>query len=115
MIVLTGDGEKGAVDHAPFDRVLSTAAARNIPYTWVEQCIDEGLIVTPYTGEGHRWALLVLTVSAGVASGGMNGTASFMPLRGQGLSPVDQRAIECHDDLHMTVTASGQTLTYSQG
>lgn len=112
--VVTGDGEKGAVEYAPFDRVLSTAAARNVPYAWVEQCREGALIVTPYTGEAHKWALLVLTVSAGVASGGMDGTASFMPLRGHGLSPMDQDAIECHDDLWVEVSKSGQRLTYSR-
>lgn len=112
VVAITGDGEQGAADYAPFDRVLSTAAAQNIPYAWVEQCTEGGLIVTPYTGQAHKWALLVLTVSAGVASGGMDGTASFMPLRGQGLSPMDQDAIECHDDLWLEVSKSGQILTY---
>lgn len=114
VVVIAGDGEQGAADYAPFDRVLSTAAARNIPYAWVEQCTEGGFIVTPYTGEAHKWALLVLTVSAGVATGGMDGTASFMPLRGQGLSPMDQDAIECRDDLWVEVSKSGQVLTYLQ-
>jgi protein-L-isoaspartate(D-aspartate) O-methyltransferase len=114
VTVMTGDGARGAAEYAPYDRVLSTAAARNIPYAWVEQCKDGGLIVTPYTGEGHTMALLVLTVCAGVAAGHMEGTASFMPLRGQGMTQAEQRAIESHDDLHMEVTPSGQHLTYSQ-
>lgn len=113
VTVITGDGEQGAAAYAPFDRVLSTAAARQIPYAWVEQCKDGGIIVTPYTGEGHKWALLVLTVSEGVATGGMDGTASFMPLRGQGISPVEQDAIECHDNLRVEVNKLGQILTYS--
>lgn len=112
VVVITGDGEHGAPDHAPFDRVLSTAAARNVPYAWVEQCVEGGLIVTPYTGEGHKYALLVLTVSAGVAAGGMEGTAFFMPLRGQGLSQADQRALECRNDLWVEVGKSGQVITY---
>ncbi|WP_242903417.1 protein-L-isoaspartate O-methyltransferase family protein [Actinomadura terrae] len=114
VTVVTGDGEQGAAEYAPFDRILSTAAARIVPYCWVEQCTEGGLIVTPYTGEAHKWALLVLTVSAGVASGGLEGTASFMPLRGQGLSPVNREAIENHDDLRIEVSRSGQTLTYSR-
>ena len=114
VIVIAGNGEHGAAKHAPYQRVISTAAVHTIPYAWVEQCTDSGLVVTPYTGEGHKWALLVLTVSAGKASGGTQGTASFMPLRGQGLSQIEQDAIECRDDLHVEVTESGQTISYSQ-
>lgn len=95
------------------DRVLSTAAVHRVPFAWVEQSREGGLIVTPYTGEGHKCALLVLVVSDGAAAGGMQGTASFMPLRGQGLSQMEQRAIECHDDLHIAVNKSGQKVTYS--
>ncbi len=113
VVVVAGNGEQGVPEYAPFDRVLATAAIHTVPYAWVEQCKDGGLVVTPYTGEGHRWALLALTVSDGIATGGAEGTASFMPLRGQGLSQMDQNAIENHDDLHVEVSRSGQVLTYS--
>lgn len=113
VTVVTGDGERGAAGYAPYDRVMATAAAKDIPYAWVEQCRDGALIVAPYTGEGHRWALLVLTVSGGIAAGGVTGTASFMPLRGQGLSQIEQAALECHDDLRVEVGPSGQRLIYS--
>ena len=114
VTVITGDGERGASEYAPYGRVLATAATRNIPYAWVEQCRDEGLIVTPYTGEGHRWALLVLAVSGGVAAGRVAGEASFMPLHGQGMAQAEQAAIESHDDLHVEVSQSGQRLTYAR-
>ncbi|MGH3157203.1 MAG: protein-L-isoaspartate O-methyltransferase family protein [Streptosporangiaceae bacterium] len=73
VVVITGDGERGARSHAPFDRVLATAAAHTIPYAWVKQTRDGGLIVAPYTGRGHRGALLVLTVNRGVATGQLRG------------------------------------------
>jgi protein-L-isoaspartate(D-aspartate) O-methyltransferase len=113
VTVITGDGERGAADYAPFDRVLSTAAARVVPYAWVEQCVDGGLIVTPYTGEGHRYGLLGLVVSGGVAAGGIVDEASFMPLRGQGMTQAEQRAIESRDDLRVEVSPSGQRLSYT--
>lgn len=112
VTVITGDGENGAAEYAPYERVVVTGAARNIPYPWVEQCKDGGLIVTPYTGEGHKLALLVLTVSDGVAFGHVAGTASFMPLRGQGMPQAEQAAIESHDDLRIEVSQAGQRLIY---
>lgn len=90
---------------------MATAAAHTIPYAWVEQTREGGLMVVPYTGWGHRSALLVLTVSGGVATGQPEGDASFMPLRGQKLSQVERRAIESRPGLRVTVTTSGQQIT----
>jgi hypothetical protein len=73
--------------------------------------IDGGLIVAPYTGEGHKGGMAVLGVSDGVARGGIEGDAPFMPIRGQGLSAVEQNAIETISDLWIEVTPSGQRLS----
>jgi protein-L-isoaspartate(D-aspartate) O-methyltransferase len=113
--VITGDGEQGVAGRAPFDRVIATAAAHTIPYSWVEQTRDGGLIVVPYTGRGHEGALLVLTVRGGVAEGRAEGEASFMPLRGQRLSQAEQAAIESWPGLRVRVTASGQQVTAITG
>jgi protein-L-isoaspartate(D-aspartate) O-methyltransferase len=108
VVVLTGDGALGAPADAPFDRVVATAAVHTVPYAWVQQTRDGGRIVTPYTGENHRGALLVLTVRGGTAAGGVAGDAAFMPLSGQKLSQVALRAIESRPGLRLEVTASGQ-------
>lgn len=42
-----GDGSGGWPEHAPFDRVLVTAATERIEQTWIDQLNDEGLIVAP--------------------------------------------------------------------
>jgi protein-L-isoaspartate(D-aspartate) O-methyltransferase len=110
VVVIAGDGERGAPAHAPFDRVIATAAAHTIPYAWVEQTRDGGLIVTPYTGEGHKAALVVLSVNGGVATGGVAGDAAFMPLWGQRLRQEDLHAIESRPGLRLEVTVSGQRL-----
>jgi|SRR5437868_7197940 len=114
VTVITGDGQRGSPENAPFDRVIATAAARTIPFPWVEQTKNGGLIVTPYTGQGHEGAMLVLTVSDGVARGGVEGEASFMPLRGHGLTPAERTEIDSCPDLHIEVTASGQRITTGQ-
>jgi protein-L-isoaspartate(D-aspartate) O-methyltransferase len=112
--VVIGDGELGAAEWAPFDRVLATAAVHTIPYPWVEQTRDGGLIVAPYTGPGHAGALLVLTVHGEIAEGGSEGEACFMPLRGQWLSQAELAAIESQSELRVTVTTSGQQITAGQ-
>jgi protein-L-isoaspartate(D-aspartate) O-methyltransferase len=47
VTVLTGDGFKGAVDYAPFDRIIVTAAAEDIPSALVEQLAPAGKLVLP--------------------------------------------------------------------
>jgi protein-L-isoaspartate(D-aspartate) O-methyltransferase len=109
--VIAGDGSRGSPGDAPFDRVIATAAVHTVPYPWVAQTRNGGLLVVPYTGESHSAALLVLTVCDGVASGGMEGTASFMPLSGQGLSQARLRAIVDHPGLRVRVGPEGQSVT----
>ncbi|MFC4052891.1 methyltransferase domain-containing protein [Actinomadura syzygii] len=85
--VVTGDGAQGVPAFAPFDRVIATAAVRDVPYAWVEQTRPGGRVVMPWRNdlvEGGR--LLVLDVSAdGSAAGRFGGGLSFMPLRQQPL------------------------------
>jgi protein-L-isoaspartate(D-aspartate) O-methyltransferase len=83
--VLTGDGAPGCPEAAPFDRVISTVAAPQVPYAWVAQTRPEGLVVTPWNSAYQPAGLLSLTVAPnGTATGGLvNTTISFMPLRDQ--------------------------------
>ena len=45
--VRVGDGSRGWSEHAPFDRVLVTAAAAEPPYALLEQMREGGLMVVP--------------------------------------------------------------------
>ncbi|MCD0448258.1 methyltransferase domain-containing protein [Actinocorallia sp. API 0066] len=110
VVVLTGDGELGAAEHAPFDRVIATAAAHTVPYPWVRQTKDGGRIIVPYTGDGCQYGLLALDVRDGEAAGQVVGDAAFMPLRGQRLHPAVQNNIEDWPGLEVRVTAEGQRL-----
>jgi protein-L-isoaspartate(D-aspartate) O-methyltransferase len=108
VVVVCGDGELGAPGRAPFDRVIATAAAHTVPYPWVGQTADGGLIVFPYTGVHHPCGLAVLTVSAGVACGRIVGEAGFMPLRGQRLHPMELEKLgEVRSDVSAVVIEVG--------
>ncbi|GGV41602.1 hypothetical protein GCM10010182_77750 [Actinomadura cremea] len=114
VTVITGDGENGAPDFAPYDRVIVTASARTIPYAWVEQSRDGGRIVVPYSGPECPGALLVLDVADGIAKGGAVGDAYFMPLRGQ-KQPQSvlqaERGPDALERLRVTVAVTGQDVT----
>jgi protein-L-isoaspartate(D-aspartate) O-methyltransferase len=45
--VHTGDGHRGWLEHAPYDRILVAAAAESVPPALVEQLADTGILVIP--------------------------------------------------------------------
>ena len=49
----TGDGHYGWPGHAPYDRILTAAAAESVPPALVEQLADTGLLVIP-VGVWHQ-------------------------------------------------------------
>lgn len=54
--ILVGDGLRGAPGRAPFDRILVTAAAEDIPQELVDQLTDDGAMVLPlgpHSGPQH--------------------------------------------------------------
>lgn len=113
VVVVTGDGELGVPERAPYDRLIATAAVRTLPYAWVNQVRDGGLIVFPYTGEHCGHGLGVLTVRDGTAFGtiGSEGRAGFMPLRGRGLSQAELQAIKDVKRLEIVVRKGRQDVT----
>lgn len=47
VTVVVGDGREGLVQHAPFDRIIVTAATENLPGALVEQLADGGKLLAP--------------------------------------------------------------------
>jgi Protein-L-isoaspartate(D-aspartate) O-methyltransferase (PCMT) len=83
--VITGDGVEGYPPGAPYDRVISTAAAAEVPSAWVAQTRPGGRVLTPWGTAFYPGGLLALTVDhdATTATGGIVGPASFLWLRAQ--------------------------------
>lgn len=52
VIVVLADAENGVPDHAPYDRVIVTAGAWDIPPAWSHQLADGGRIVVPLRMRG---------------------------------------------------------------
>jgi protein-L-isoaspartate(D-aspartate) O-methyltransferase len=47
VIVVVADGLAGVPDHAPYDRILVTAAAETVPNTLVEELAEGGVMLLP--------------------------------------------------------------------
>ena len=54
-----GDGYKGLVEHAPFDKILITAATKEFPKSLLEQLKIGGLMVAPI-GNSRRQTMTVI-------------------------------------------------------
>ncbi|HTZ34773.1 MAG TPA: protein-L-isoaspartate(D-aspartate) O-methyltransferase [Stellaceae bacterium] len=58
IVTRFGDGSKGWREQAPFDRIIATAAAREIPPVLIEQLAPGGLLVLPVGAEYHDQRLV---------------------------------------------------------
>ncbi len=84
ITVITADGSQGYPPHAPYDRIISTAAVQHVPYPWVAQTRPGGKILTPWGTPYHNGALVSFTVNGdGSAEGHIVGNVAFMFLRDQ--------------------------------
>ena len=74
--VRVGDGSRGWEEHAPFDRILVTAAAAEPPAALLSQLKPEGRMVIPLGGEDIQQLSIVEKDAAGETS-----TRAIIPVR----------------------------------
>ena len=75
-------GTYGWPDQAPFDAILVTASAKEIPESLVKQLGEGGRLVAP-TGDAHEQKLVVLTKNGSRVSRRELGACKFVPLIGK--------------------------------
>jgi protein-L-isoaspartate(D-aspartate) O-methyltransferase len=63
--VVLGDGFVGVPDQAPFDRIVVTAAAEEVPDSLIEQLADDGIMVLPLGPHAGAQLLVKLTKTKG--------------------------------------------------
>lgn len=84
VTVVLADGSKGFPEAAPYDRILVTAAAPDIPTPLLEQLKNPGILVIPV---GGQYSFQSLTVVRKDPSGRVKvedrGGCSFIPLQGK--------------------------------
>lgn len=73
-----GDGHLGWPEFAPYDRVMVTAAAENMPYPLVEQMVEGGKMVVPVGPEGSQVLTLLVKHGKKVVQRHLMGVA-FVP------------------------------------
>ena len=76
------DGTYGWPDQAPFDAIMVTASAREIPEALINQLGEGGRLVAP-AGDADKQKLVVLTKKGGKLSKKEIGDCKFVPLVGK--------------------------------
>ncbi len=74
-----GDGAEGWAEHAPYDRVLMTCAAPELPPALAAQLAEGGRLVMPVGGPGGQ-RLTVFTKSGGAMNSRAVCDVAFVPL-----------------------------------
>ncbi|MGH3570010.1 MAG: methyltransferase, FxLD system [Pseudonocardia sp.] len=85
--VVLADAEDGVPDHAPFDRVIVTVRAWDIPPAWVDQLAVDGRIVVPLRLRGLTRTVALDQVGDHYGprlAGGDVRLCSFVPMQGAG-------------------------------
>ncbi|MGH3832944.1 MAG: methyltransferase, FxLD system [Pseudonocardiaceae bacterium] len=93
--VICGDGEEGYPAAAPFDRIIVTAGAWDIPPAWLEQLAPGGRIVVPLRIRGLTRLVALERHGASWRSVSVENDG-FIPLRGAGHLP--ERNIRLDED-----------------
>lgn len=63
VMVEAGDGTLGWPEHAPYDRIIVTAAAPSVSSCWIEQLLIRGKIVLPEGAPLHQQLMVVTKIS----------------------------------------------------
>jgi len=57
--IFTGNGTLGLKEYAPYDRIIVTAGAKDLPYPLLQQLKEEGIMVIP-VGDAYSQELMVV-------------------------------------------------------
>jgi protein-L-isoaspartate(D-aspartate) O-methyltransferase len=75
-----GDGYEGLPSYAPFDRILVTAGAPEIPKKLLSQLREGGILVIPEGGASGQKMIRVVKNAEGAYTRSEHGSFSFVPL-----------------------------------
>ena len=75
-----GDGYKGLVNFAPFDKIIVTAGAPYVPNDLIKQLKEGGIMVIPVGGSNVQKMLLINKISKNNIEQKVLDDFSFVPL-----------------------------------
>ena len=111
VTVVCSDGADGWRDNAPYDRIIVTAAAADLPPAWTEQLAEGGRLVVPLSLRGVQQSVAFDSVGEHLMSVSII-DCGFMPLRGAlaGRDPVRTLGTAASDVAIRTFGVDGHSL-----
>lgn len=103
--VVAADAEHGVPDCAPYDRIIVTAGAWDIPPAWIEQSSENGRIVVPLRLKGLTRSIAFDRAGEALVSRSYR-LSGFVPMQGAGAH--DERLI--HLDEGVVLRVDGEAL-----
>ncbi len=79
--IIVGDGFAGVPARAPYDRIIVTAAAEQVPQTLIDQLADNGVMVLPLGSQSGTQHIVKLTKSSTGMTRENLIAVRFVPLR----------------------------------
>ena len=102
VTVVSGDGEHGAPGHGPFDAIIATAGAWDIPPTWLAQLDGSGTLVVPLRMNGVTRSIGFRQRDGHLASASAY-TCGFVPMQGAGTRPETFFTVPAPGGGHITL------------
>lgn len=109
--VICGDGLLGHVDRAPYDRIIVTAGAWDIPPAWTRQAAAGGRMVVPLRISGYSCRVAVERAENATWRSLSCELDGFIPMRGAGCPQerntpvVDHGRAELRTEAHLPIDA----------
>lgn len=91
---ILADGENGVPDGGPYDRIMVTAAAWDIPPWWISSLTEHGRLIVPLTVCGTTRSIAFDREAKGLISRSY-GLAHFVPMQGEGAA--EERKVMLRD------------------
>lgn len=110
VTVACGDGEYGWPQQAPYDRIIVTAGAWDIPQSWTEQLAPDGLLVVPLRIRGVTRSI-TFARQHGVWVSTDAFECGFMAMRGDGA--MTERQVKIRESLVLRIDDNGTAGAHS--
>lgn len=81
--LFVGDGSLGLAEHAPFDAIVASAAADEVPPPWESQLAEGGRLVVPIGPGGDEWVIVFEKRGGRLVEKERLVEARFVPLEGR--------------------------------
>lgn len=109
VLVITGDGAEGAPGYAPFDRILVTVEATDIPPAWWNQLTEDGVIVAPLRmgGMTRTVSLTRDAVDPSLLSSDDLQLCGFVPMQGSGANAEIEVVLDDTADTRVSLRFDG--------